>query len=600
MLNTINDLIKKKGLEYVKNLLSEDLIITEKLDTYRILVEKKDNEIKFYKKDNTEINLIERVLTNLWEDAIIELSIILNEKELPENYRFGIAYSPVIKPLRLKYEKIPKYILTDVVIKENNKVKDILNLTEVTQWSKQLSLGRPPVIFEGKLNEETINKLFNYSNNEIQDKLQDIIGYSYSNEDLIEGIIINSKNKLIQIPTYEFKILNENYNKKEKSRDFYDITMISISNFIEQYKLPILENINNSDEAYLEIISNMFNEYINSNKIDEKLNHEFLEPPTFGYLGDLNLLLLKNKETISILEKGNKVHESIFRIMLSSFRKYKTKLSNLLNESHLEKLNIFTYLLNINLKNNLGPVPNLEKKSNKLLESKSENIVIKTYNKKIKTDDLTTMSIISSIQSAFNTKAPTIKKGKTKCVVYLIDANPVTSDHINNINQIAETFNLPIIIGTFLTDNKLNGKGFHLSDELKKVQLQSILTTYSNKVSNIFFLEEWNLKDIFEYTRPEYEPVSIISEEGTKSELVLQLYFEEEIMGKRLGIDKNFNIGEMPNSIHNLVLRSIEDNNATNFKELTPMIIWNFYDTIIAEYKEWAGIVPKQFELNKF
>ena len=604
MLNTINDLIEKKGVEYVRGLLEKDLIITEKLDTYRLLVEKVDGKLKFYKKDNTEINLIERVLTNLWEDAIIELSIILNEANLPENYRFGIAYSPVIKPIRLEYKQIPKYILTDVIIKENKKVKEILNYTEVTQWAKELKIGRPPVIFEGKLSKEAIDELLKYENNETDKSLNEIIGYTYSGELLIEGIVINSNNKLLQIQSFEFKILNESYNRTNKSRDFYDLTLLSIANFVENYKMPLIEGTN-SDEKYLNIVSNIFNDYVNNTNIDESFNYKYIEPPTFGYLGDLNLLLLNNKETIDILEKGNKVHESIFRILLSNFRKYKTKPTSILTESYLNKLNIFTYLINEQVGNKLGPVPILEdikeNQDNKLFENtESENVVIKTYDKKSKDNSLTSISIISSIQNAFNTKAPTIKKGKTKAIVYLIDANPISTDHSNNLKIIFDTYKLPIIIGTVLTDNKFDGKRFILSDELKKVQIQSLYDDNVDKVGGIFYLDEWNLKDVFEYLRPEFEPMTIIMEEHTKAEFVLQLYFEEEVMGKRLGVDEKFNIGEMKNTLNNLILRSIEDEDAGKFKELTPSAIWGLYDSIVSEYKEWAGIVPKQFDINKF
>ena len=88
-INTLREILEKRGSEYVERFLSEDLVITEKLDTYRILFENVKGEIKFYKKDNSELNLIERVLTNVWEDAIVELSIILHEAHVPEGIRFG-------------------------------------------------------------------------------------------------------------------------------------------------------------------------------------------------------------------------------------------------------------------------------------------------------------------------------------------------------------------------------------------------------------------------------------------------------------------------------------------------------------------------------
>jgi len=65
MLNTIKTTLKKRGSEYVNKFLSEEVTITEKLDTYRILFENKNGELNFYKKDNSDLNLIERVLTNI-------------------------------------------------------------------------------------------------------------------------------------------------------------------------------------------------------------------------------------------------------------------------------------------------------------------------------------------------------------------------------------------------------------------------------------------------------------------------------------------------------------------------------------------------------
>ena len=58
MLNTLAMTLEKRGSEYVNQFLSENIIITEKLDTYRILFEKVNGEIKLFKKDNTELNII--------------------------------------------------------------------------------------------------------------------------------------------------------------------------------------------------------------------------------------------------------------------------------------------------------------------------------------------------------------------------------------------------------------------------------------------------------------------------------------------------------------------------------------------------------------
>jgi len=165
MLNTIQMVLEKRGPEYLNQLLSNEVIVTEKIDTYRILFENVNGKLKFFKKDNTEINLIERVLTNIWEDAIIELSIILHNEDLPEGLCFGVAYTPVNKPIRLTYKNLPKYVLTDVT-KRNPSTKKVIesyDVDDVNEWAAKLHLGRPPVIFKGKLSDIQKEKLIEYA-----------------------------------------------------------------------------------------------------------------------------------------------------------------------------------------------------------------------------------------------------------------------------------------------------------------------------------------------------------------------------------------------------------------------------------------------------
>ena len=152
MLNALTYLLEKRGEKYVDELLNSDLIITEKLDIYRVLFDKHGDHLVFFKKDNTELNLIERTLTNVWEDAIIELSTIIGDIMLPEGLRFGVAYTPVERPIRIPYSKIPKYVLTDITLRKNNKVVEVYEYDEVNQWAATLGLGRPPIIFSGNLN----------------------------------------------------------------------------------------------------------------------------------------------------------------------------------------------------------------------------------------------------------------------------------------------------------------------------------------------------------------------------------------------------------------------------------------------------------------
>jgi hypothetical protein len=605
MLNTLAMVLEKRGPAYLNQLFNNEVTITEKLDTYRIVFENINGQLKFFKKDNTELNLIERVLTNIWEDAIIELSIILDGVALPEGLSFGVAYTPVNRPIRLTYEKLPKYVLTDVTKRNpsTKKVEESYDYKEVTQWASDLKLGRPPVIFEGKLTEDQKRKLIEYETGdylESDDRLQSIFpNGSYSQAEVIEGIIIKSGDQLMQIESYEFHLLNEAFQRVENSRDFYDLTLLRINSFMDRYNYPQLTE-GSSDQLYLELVCDIFNNYCEAGNISEDVDPKYLNPPSYGYSGDLNLLLLKNLDTIKILEKGNKIHESVFKIMLSSFRKYK-KPHGLLNESHVQKFNTYVYFINEKTKGlELGKIPMIELiTEGKIDEVESNNIVVKAVGNKIRTD-IDNMKIIASVQKAFNPVAPKLIKGKEKCVVYITDPQPFTTAQKENIENLARVWKAPVLIGFVKSTGREDGEKFHLSDDVKRAQLESFADDNQKIVPAFFSISSWDLVEIFKYTRPKYEPIAVITDKDKKSEFSLQLYFEEEVMGGRIGVEKDFNIGEMDNRDKLTAFRAIEDGLFYSFKELTPQPIWGYFDLMVSEYKQWNGSVPNQFEMNKF
>jgi hypothetical protein len=602
MLNTLKTVLQKRGPKALNQLLNEEIIITEKLDTYRILLENVNGELKFFKKDNTELSLVERVLTNIWEDAIIEMSIILNDIELPDGLSFGIAYTPVNKPIRLNYEKLPKYILTDITKRDpvSRKVVESFDYDEVNAWAARLSLGSAPILFQGKLSEEQKQKLIQYGRGDFEgaEKLEEIIGKSYSGSDIIEGVIIKSGEQLFQIQTYEFQILNENYQRVESSRDFYDLTLLRINAFMDNYSYPQLRE-GASDVLYLELICDIFNNYCRNGNISEDIDPRYLNPPSYGYSGDLNLLLINNRDTIDILEKGNKIHESVFKIMLSSFRKYKRPFG-LLSEDHTQKFNTFVYLINEKIGgSDLAKIPQTGLLNESRIDERSDNIVVNAVSDRIRTD-VDNMKIIASLQKAFRPIAPKLVKGKEKCVVYLTNPQPFTNAHKENIENMARVWKVPVILGFVKWDMRMDGEKFHLSDDVRRAQIEAFADANSKLVPSFFAVDSWDLTEIFQNARPKYEPIAVITDKDKKSEFSLQLYFEEQVMGGRLGVEKDFNIGEMDVKDKLTAYRAIEDKLFYTFKELTPQPVWGFFDLMVSEYLEWNGSVPKQFQQNKF
>jgi len=598
-LNTIETLIEKKGNSYVNKLLDEEVVITEKLDTFRILFEKQGDKLLFFKKDNTPITLVERTLTDIWESAILEIPALINETELPEGIRFGVAYTPVERPLRIPYSNLPRYILTDMSKRKNGKIIESYDYEEVTHWAGILCMAKPPILFEGKLSEEQKNILISYdtkeydgSNDTFAQMIKKVLNKSYSNEDIIEGIIIKSGKSIAQIISYEFEILNEAYKKINVSRDFYDIVLLSINNFMDSYKFPSIVT-ESSDEIYIEIISDIFEQYCATEKINEGFEPKYLTAPQYGHIGNLNKKFIKNQKALKYINE-DPIYEALYKVFLSSFRKFK-KPYGLLSENVVNKFNTYVAIIANKTKEELQSIEYIDNYDNKLNESGSDNIVVKTLKRRIP-NDIDNMKVIASVQKTFMPPSYKINTGKQKCAVYLTDFMPFTSAQMTNIEQIHNQWNVPIILASVSNKKQIKGKKFHLTDETVIGQMKTLSNFNKALIPSFMLLDTWNLKEIFEYCRPQYEPLIIMTDKGKKSDLSLQLFFEEEVMGGKINVLPEFNIGEMENKESIMAYRSIEDGNGSMFIELTPKAIHNFYNNIINEYRIWEGTILTQFE----
>lgn len=606
-LNTLTTILEKRGSEYVEKFLSDEIVITEKLDTYRVLFEKHGDHLVFFKKDNTELNLIERTLTNVWEDAIIELSTIIGDILLPEGLRFGVAYTPVERPIRIPYSKIPKYVLTDITLRKNNKVVEVYEYDEVNQWATTLGLGRPPIIFSGTLNEEQKNILRNYAegnlerwNENFAKTITRLFGETYSKENIIEGIIIKRDKDLAQIVSYEFDILNEAYEREESSRDFYDLILLNLNRFMDNYQIPVLEG-KTSDEMYLELTSDIFNNFCDQfPNIVESVKPDYLTPPAYGYYGGLNLLLIKNKKTIDILEKGGKIYEALFRIIISSLRKPKKEFG-LLSESAVNKFNTFVNVIKHVINEEVEPQPQIGLLvENTINEARSDNVVIGAMTHR-QLSDVDNMRVIASVQKAFEPAMLDVVKGKEKVVVYITECRPFTTSQVENIRSMNRNWKCPVVIGAVSSERRMKGNKFLFTDDLIKAQLDAVAIENKDIVPAYFLMESWSLTELFQYLRPKFEPIALITDTGKKSQFAIQLYFEDEVMGGRIGVDKDFNIGEMDNKDQLPAFRSIEDKLIVKFKEVTPPSIWGLFDSMSSEYRTWSGqFISVDFKENKF
>lgn len=575
MINSVSTAANIKGSD---NIIDGIVTITEKLDVFRFIFEKTNEGVKFYKKDNSPINIIERTLTDMWEDAIYDITECVNGVDIPEGYMFGVGYKPVDRPLRIPYPNLPKYVLTDISTK-GKRGKKILSDEIVNEWASKLNLGRPPIIFKGELDDMQKSVLIAYDKRDFEQIkqvdfssiIESLIGDTYSKGHLLEGIVIsNEHGKPLQIESHEFNLLKESYNKMQPNKVLYDMVMIHMSKHLDSQ--IINESDLSGDYKYMQVVCGIFNDFIENNNIISGINESDLSPVHFGYKGRLNRTWIKNYKTLEYLDESS-INESLFKIFLNALRKPK-RTNDLINENVSSNINNFVSLL---MESCYG-----------LCEEQSDNFLVREVGERRTASDMDNMKVISSMQLAFNTDSKEITKGAETVIVFVSNFSPLTVSEYVVMEQLHSQYNANIVLCHYNTSNSLTSEEYVISDNLVNAQMKSL-------VDNVYFitdhiqLDNDSLTEIFSKCRPKYEPILMCCTNNSASDYINQLYFNEQIKGGKIGVFDNFNIIEQPNQDHITVRQIIENEDAVEFKNYTPKCIHWLWNNISNEYKIWMG-----------
>ena len=156
----------------------------------------------------------------------------------------------------------------------------------------------------------------------------------------------------------------------------YQLSILDLVEFMSGYDFNTIKlESEKTDERYIELISIIFNAYIDKHAtkyIGSSFNSaDFASLPGF----ELNKTFIKNEKTISLV--GNKVLSELYKIALGSFRKKRNKETDIINKDLMSKLNTIvksieslivgdvkedevmnfqTYLNNQNLKTQTSPI----------------------------------------------------------------------------------------------------------------------------------------------------------------------------------------------------------------------------------------------------
>lgn len=349
--------------EILNKILDGELTILEDIQGSKIYVNWNGHRFTFKSKSlsTDPINIIDLAMQNYYNHAIDffdelpeRVTSLLNKK-----WWFCFEYFPDNQPANIEYNRIPKNHLVLTSICKGNKFD--YTMEEINEYSRLMGTDSQPVIFSGKLSEES-KAAIKYFLNTSEEDLEYVFGektFSYffykllnpnlEGSFLMDGEYQNNLEKLIirvDGESTSFEILNPLYKKISETNqtefvEIYSLILINFLNFCQSQDFDKIKlNGDTREQIYLYFICKLFNLYLSEVK-DDLINFDFIVPDFFDKdKFRINIELIPNKITKQYIEEDKKL-EYCFKVILGSFNKKRKKPIGIFTESTITIFNNF-------------------------------------------------------------------------------------------------------------------------------------------------------------------------------------------------------------------------------------------------------------------
>jgi len=591
----------------VDSLLNNKCLILEKIEASSFHVKREGSDFLYYKSGSKQkMDLVDRTIVRYYENAIRHFKSVSEEnvKDMPFDWKFGFDYLADNKTINVEYDILPKsnLMLTHIQVMQPsnpNKVKKVIRDTKVLEkWAEKLGVAAPPVLFEGVLGsgqKDSLKKLLSMSVNEFEQTFEDKDKPSFTrtiygifNENKKQSALMNDLSKDVAgfvISFHDGKELKsfklEKFNKPEvedrKPSDMYQITILDIVEHLTNYDFNGIKlESETTDRRYLELMSAVFNNYIESNAtkyIGAKFDSaDFSESPMF----ELNHKFIQNEKTLTLVQ--DKILSELFKITLGSFRKKRNRETDIINKDLMNQINEIIEKIEglIMAKPNEGDVMNF----NQYL-----------LNQKIK-------SQVSPITEALKVDHP--EQGKKLVNMFVGRFQPFTLGHAKVVETIYKQNGYPVVILLVKAKNKKKEDAFKRPyDEATQVaMINSLKSKYP--IEEVFVIPTGGIDTMFNAMRPKYEPVLW----GTGSDRMRTYGFQVNKQEYRddLGVRDDFGLFEIPRTGKNIsatqVRNAMLDGDEKLFKKLTPKPLHGMYGELKSKLEDSMGIMAESVELE--
>jgi hypothetical protein len=589
-INNLRQVKKKKGKDFLDNILNNFVVINENIDGTFFGVKKDPHTDKFkYFKKSGEITYVDRVLMKFYNPAIAYFENMPENKRqrIPSNFYFGFQYITRKDVNRSNLKREPKngLILSYIHrLSEDGKPEETLQTRDsLERWAYFLGVEAPPIIFEGKLDDEQKSAVldFAYADEEsLSEKFKTTSFTKYvisvlSKEDEdreyinlgneIDSIVFrfydeNDENPkenvfLAKIVDPIFKEDSKGNVKSEKStsNDYIWLILIDLMNHIEIYDdnqlREICGDVEDYDLRYLKLMNEIFKSFIDK----YSFKYEGLELDTPDYLKrpefEIEYDLIGDDKILNLV-KSSDTFKEIYRILINFFRKVRKKsTSSFFDHKLLNQLNI-----------------QIKKIKRIIMGDVVYEGLFPSFGEFIGDSNLDSLYIN---EQDVVVKSKSVKSKPEEVNILIGQFQPIHNGHIKAAEALKAKNGLPCV---FISIFKSNRK-YPFSERSIRVMLEKTQQSNPDLIKDIVIANRNSINDILKSLKPRFNPNLWGSSEKKIKDYALQLEFIRK-KNIPLRITDTFKLIEVPKYQKTQdVLDAIRSGNYSKFKNMVPSSI---------------------------
>lgn len=578
-INNLKEVYEKKGESFLNGLLNQYVIINEKVDGAFFGVKKtQDDKFKYFKKSG-EITYVDQVLMKYYNPAIKhfhELSIEKRQR-IPANFFFGFEYFTKSDSRSSKRKEMPKNNLVLSYIHrldETGKIAETLQSKEqLTRWANYLEVEAPPIVFEGKLDDEQKSKILEFVYTE-QRGLEEKFKTTSFTKYIVSVLCPDEKSEFSDrdLETLVFRFYGEDSDneaflaklvdpifqqrsqdvqpKQSNSQDYIWLIVIDLMNHFEMYDIDDLRKMvadtDQYEQKYIGLINCIFKDFIRdySQKYEglELDVPEYLKRPEF----ELDVNLVGDPEVVNIISL-NATNLEIYKVLLNFFRKVRKRSSSgFFTPEMVSQLNLI-----------------VQKIKNIIMGDAVYEGLFPSFSEFIGSpSDWMTLSEIEHAKTIGETSEP------QKINILIGGFQPVTLGHIKAATAMKEKNGNKTIFVAIKGETPTKKSPFSLTTT--KLMLNKVQQEYPEMIADVMIVPSGQITDIIRELRPKYEPILW----GTTDRRVKDYALQFDYIKKRdipLRISKDFRLVELPSFVKSEeIIELIKDSNFEGFKKETP------------------------------